>query len=77
MLALSASNLILGGLLPLIGVTFSVWVFVESLLSGAVTGAVMIYGLGSIVCGAAVAVFLTVKRSGSGISSTCASSSAI
>jgi amino acid transporter len=57
-LAWSASNLILGGLLPLIGVAFSVWVLVESLLSGAVTGIVMFYGLGSIACGAAVAVFL-------------------
>jgi len=57
-LASSASNLILGGLLPLIGVSFSVWVLVESLLTGAVTTAVMFYGLGSIACGAAVAVFL-------------------
>jgi amino acid transporter len=59
----SASNLILGGLLPLIGVAFSVWVFVESLLSGAVTGAVMIYGLGPIACGAAVALFLRRHKS--------------
>jgi amino acid transporter len=57
-LSSSASNLILGGLLPLIGATFSVWVLVESLRSGAVTGAVMIYGLGSITLGAVVAVFL-------------------
>jgi amino acid transporter len=57
-LASSASSLILGGLLPLIGVSFSVWVLIESMLTGAVTGTVMLYGLGSITVGAAVAVFL-------------------
>jgi amino acid transporter len=54
----STANLILGGLLPLIGVAFSLWVLVESLSTGAVTLTVMLYGLGSIVVGAAVAVFL-------------------
>ncbi len=57
-LASSRSNLILGGLLPLVGVSFSIWVLIESLLTGAVTTSVMLYGLGSITCGAAVAVFL-------------------
>jgi amino acid transporter len=57
-LASSAGNLILGGLLPLIGVSFSLWVLIESVLSGAVTAAVILYGLGSITCGAAVAVYL-------------------
>ena len=54
----SAANLILGGALPLIGVAFSLWVLFESLSTGAVTFAVMLYGLGSIVVGAVVAVFL-------------------
>jgi amino acid transporter len=54
----SAGNLLLGGLLPLIGMSFSLWVLIESLLTGAVGTAVMLYGLGSIACGAAVAVYL-------------------
>ena len=54
----SAANLILGGFLPLIGVAFSLWVLFESLYTGAVTLTVMLYGLGSIVVGAVVAVFL-------------------
>jgi amino acid transporter len=54
----SAANLILGGFLPLIGVAFSLWVLFESLSTGAVTPTVMLYGLGSIVVGAGVAVFL-------------------
>ena len=54
----SAANLILGGVLPLIGAAFSLWVLFESLSTGAVTPAVMLYGLGSIVVGAVVAVFL-------------------
>jgi amino acid transporter len=54
----SAGNLILGGLLPLIGVAFSIWVLFESLSTGAVTTTVMFYGLGSILAGAAVALFL-------------------
>jgi amino acid transporter len=54
----SAGNLILGGMLPLIGVAFSVWVLVESLSTGAVTTTVMMYGLGSIFTGAIVALVL-------------------
>jgi amino acid transporter len=54
----SAGNLLLGGLLPLIGVAFSLWVLFESVSTGAVTPLVMLYGLGSILAGAAVAVFL-------------------
>jgi len=54
----SAVNLILGGLLPSIGVMFSLWVLFESLSTGAVSVTVMLYGLGSIVVGALVAVFL-------------------
>jgi len=57
-LASSVANLILGGFLPLIGVAFSLWVLFESLFTGAVTLTVMLYGLGSIVVGAGVAVFL-------------------
>ncbi|HEY4445311.1 MAG TPA: APC family permease [Steroidobacteraceae bacterium] len=54
----SAGNLILGGVLPLIGVAFSAWVLIESLSTGAVTTPVMLYGLGSILAGAIVALFL-------------------
>jgi hypothetical protein len=50
--------LILGGVLPLIGVAFSAWVLIESLSTGAVTTPVMLYGLGSILAGAIVALFL-------------------
>jgi amino acid transporter len=54
----SAGNLILGGLLPLIGVLFSVGVLTASLATGAVTLTVMLYGLGSITVGAMVAIYL-------------------
>ena len=57
-LASSPGNLLLGGLLPLIGVMFSVWVLIESLATGAVSSTVMLYGLGSIALGLLVAVFL-------------------
>jgi amino acid transporter len=54
----SASDLLLSRLLPLVGVLFSVWVLIESVLTGAVTATVMLYGLGSITVGAGIAVFL-------------------
>jgi hypothetical protein len=54
----SAGNLLLGGLLPAIGVAFSIWVLIESVSSGAVSATVMLYGLGSILAGAVLAVFL-------------------
>ena len=54
----SMSNLLLGGVLPLIGVLFTIWVLWGSLYTGAVSLTVMIYGLGSVAAGAAVAVFL-------------------
>jgi amino acid transporter len=54
----STVNLLLGGLLPLIGVMFSVWVLFESLSTGAVTYTVMFYGLGSVLAGAVVAFTL-------------------
>ena len=52
------ADLILGRLFPLIGVLFSLWVLVGSLVSGAVTIAVVAYGLGSIGLGGAVALIL-------------------
>lgn len=54
----SLSDCLLGGALPSIGVVFSLWVLFESLYSGAVTPAVLCYGLGSIGAGAAVAAYL-------------------
>jgi amino acid transporter len=54
----SPKDWIVGGLLPFLGVSFSLWVLIESLLTGAVTNIVMLYGLGSIMVGAGVAVFL-------------------
>jgi amino acid transporter len=54
----SAGNFTFGGVLPLIGVMFSVWVLIQSVATGAVSIPVMLYGGGSIVLGAAVAVFL-------------------
>jgi amino acid transporter len=54
----SAANWLLGGLLPLIGVAFSVWVLVESVSTGAVGVTVMLYGLGSIFAGAVAALVL-------------------
>ena len=54
----SPKDWIFGGLLPFLGVSFSLWVLIESLLTGAVTTIVMLYGLGSITVGAGVAVFL-------------------
>jgi len=49
---------LLGGVLPSIGVIFSILVLFESLRSGALTGAILGYGLGSIGAGVVVAVFL-------------------
>lgn len=62
-LASNPANLVLGGVLPFTGVAFGAWVLIESLLSGAVTTAVIFYGLGSIALGAAVAVYLHRFRS--------------
>ena len=55
------SDLILGGLFPLIGVLFSVFVLVGSLVTGAVSAAVVAYGLGSIAVGGVAALFLRFK----------------
>jgi amino acid transporter len=57
-LASNASNLFLGGVMPSIGVIFSLWVLIEAVATGAVTIPVMLYGLGSIAVGAAVAFYL-------------------
>ena len=54
----SAGDFLLGGVLPFIGMAFSIWVLIESLLTGAVTPTVLFYGLGSIACGGAMAVYL-------------------
>jgi amino acid transporter len=54
----SPKDSIFAALLPFLGVSFSLWVLVESLVTGAVTPIVMLYGLGSIAVGAGVAVFL-------------------
>jgi amino acid transporter len=54
----SARDFLLGGVLPFIGMAFSVWVLIESLLTGAVTPTVLFYALGSIGCGGAVAAYL-------------------
>ncbi len=51
-------NLVLGGLMPLIGVCFSLWVLIESVATGAVTGTIMSYGFGSIALGALTALYL-------------------
>lgn len=54
----SAAGLVLGVLLPLLGVLFSAFVIVAALVTGAVSVTVMLYGLGSILLGGAVALFL-------------------
>ncbi len=54
----SAGDLLLGGLLPGLGALFMAWVAVESVISGATTAPVLLYGLGSIALGAAVALVL-------------------
>jgi amino acid transporter len=54
----SARALVLGGLLPGAGAAFMAWVAVESVLSGATTPAVLMYGMGSIALGAVVALGL-------------------
>jgi amino acid transporter len=55
------SSLIAGGLFPLIGVLFSVFVLIGSLATGVFSAAVAAYGLGSIAVGALIALFLRSK----------------
>ena len=54
----SIGDLLLGGAMPLIGVSFSFWVLVESVVTGAVTHTIMLYGFGSIAVGALIAIYL-------------------
>jgi amino acid transporter len=49
-------NLLLGGLLPAIGVLFAIWVIVESIVTEATNTTVLIYGIGSVVLGLVVAI---------------------
>jgi amino acid transporter len=56
------SDLILGGVFPLIGVLFSVTVLAGSLWTGAVSTVVVVYGLGSIAAGGTVALILRWRR---------------
>jgi amino acid transporter len=58
----SARQRVLAGMLPLIGLVFSLWVLCASILSGAVSGIVLLYGLGSIALGAVVAFILRRTR---------------
>jgi amino acid transporter len=55
------ADLILGGLFPLIGVLFSIWVLIGSLVTGAISGPIMAYGLGSIAVGGGAALVLRLK----------------
>jgi amino acid transporter len=57
-LTATVGDWVLGGVLPSIGVIFSILVLVESLRSGAVTHTILGYGLGSIGAGVVVALFL-------------------
>lgn len=59
--AAGRADLILGRIFPLIGVLFSIWVLVGSLVSGAVTRAVVAYGVGSIGAGCGIAFILRFK----------------
>ncbi len=54
----AGTAVIAGGLLPLVSVGFSAWVLIESIWSGAVTGTVMLYGLGSIAAGGLAAILI-------------------
>jgi len=56
----SPGQLLLGGVLPGIGVLFLVWVIVESVATHATTPTVLAYGLGSIAVGAVLAVAIRV-----------------
>jgi amino acid transporter len=55
-------EMILGGVFPLIGVLFSATVLLGSFWSGAVSAAVILYGVGSIAAGALVALVMRWRR---------------
>jgi amino acid transporter len=57
-LARSPADFMMGGLLPGVGALFMAWVAVESVRSGATSGAILAYGIGSVALGAVVAVLL-------------------
>ena len=57
-----APGALLAALLPLLGMTFSVGVLIESLRSGAVERPVLAYGLGSIAVGACAALILRARH---------------
>jgi amino acid transporter len=57
-LARSRAELISGGLLPGFGALFMLWVVTESVRSGATSTTVLVYGLGSVALGLALAVGL-------------------
>jgi amino acid transporter len=54
----SPADFMMGGLLPGVGALFMAWVAVESVRSGATSGAILAYGIGSVALGAVVAVLL-------------------
>ncbi|WP_298213505.1 APC family permease [Acidocella sp.] len=54
----SLANFFLGGVLPGVGVIFSVAMIILSITTGATNTIILIYGLGSIIIGALVALFL-------------------
>ncbi len=55
-LAHSATDFVLGGLLPGFGALFMAWVTIESVRSGATSGPVIAYGIGSVAVGAITAL---------------------
>jgi hypothetical protein len=57
-LTLTFRDCLLGGVLPSVGVLFSAGVIIASLATGAVSGTVLCYGLGSIGAGAVIAAYL-------------------
>ena len=54
----SPLDFLLGGLLPGGGTVFMAWVAIESVLTGATSRTILVYGIGSVALGALVAVLL-------------------
>lgn len=57
-LSRSPMDFLLGGLLPGGGTIFMAWVAIESVLTGATSRTILVYGIGSVALGALVAVLL-------------------
>lgn len=57
-LSRSPVDFLLGGLLPGGGTVFMAWVAIESVLTGATSRTIIVYGIGSVALGALVAVLL-------------------